>query len=61
MSGHYTVTRYGFRYGACEITRKCSTEKGEVYVEVSTIREVMEIKVTPTGLIRSAKRKKRKL
>lgn len=59
MSGHYTVTRYGFKYGACEITRNYSTEKGEVYVEVSTKREVIEIKVTPTGLIRHAKRKKR--
>lgn len=49
---HYHETRYGFQYGAADVTRIHSDKNGNVWLRVKTPKQTLEIKVTPTGLIR---------
>lgn len=44
------TTRFGFVYGAAEVSRLCDTRAG-VFVAVTTERECMEIRITPGGRI----------
>lgn len=48
----YEETTYGFIYGAAEVTRLVSY-KGSVVLMIRTPRQEMQIRITPTGLIRS--------
>lgn len=56
----YHETQYGFAYGAADVTRICSDPKHGVWLEITTPREEVQIRVTRTGLIRVGKTKKRK-
>jgi len=47
----YKETRYGFDWGAAKIERVAS-HGGHLWIDVRTPRQVLEIRVTPTGLIR---------
>jgi hypothetical protein len=46
------ITPYGFKWGPVEVQRWCSDDKGGVVIGLITKRESVEIRVTPTGLIR---------
>jgi hypothetical protein len=48
---YYTETRYGFEYGAAKIERVMS-HKGHVLLHVYTGKQLLSIRVTPSGLIR---------
>jgi hypothetical protein len=50
-STHFAWTRYGFEYGAARVERACSG-KGYVVLRIETPRQIVDITVTPTGLIR---------
>lgn len=43
---------FGFRWGPCLVHRLCSDAKAGVVLEVSTDKECVEIRVTPSGIIR---------
>ncbi len=51
----YEETRFGFNYGAAEITRVCSdNKKGWVTIGINTpkTKEMIQIYVTKTGKVR---------
>lgn len=48
---HYRETVYGFEYGAARISRH-SSFKGHVMLMIETDRQCINIRVTPSGLIR---------
>lgn len=54
MSSTYGVadTQYGFVWGPASITRACSDPKWGVIIDVTTPRQVLTVRVTPSGLIR---------
>ncbi len=52
-----TETRYGFAWGPAKVDRTCSDQKWGVIVSVKGKREVAEVRVTPSGLVRFTKRK----
>lgn len=45
-------TPHGFRYGPALVERMYS-HKGHLWLQIKTDRETLEIRVTPTGLIRA--------
>ena len=50
---HYCKTKYGFEYGAANITRLFSDEKaGWITIEVRTPKQDIQVNVTKTGKIR---------
>lgn len=50
---HHKETRYGFEYGAAQVTRACSDEKkGWVIIQVKTPKEDIQLYVTRTGKVR---------
>lgn len=51
MSEHYRETRYGFEWGAAKVSR-CASHKGHVVLTVVTPKERLDIRVTPSGLIK---------
>ena len=55
------TTQFGFDWGAAKVERVCQ-HKGEVILSVKTPRQELEIRVTPSGLIRTwvVKRKREK-
>ncbi len=50
--------RYGFRFGAASVQRLVHADKWGVMIAVVTPRKVVEIRVTPSGLIRIGKQRK---
>ena len=50
---HYR-TEYGFVFNAATVSAICE-HKGSAIIAVTTRRERLEIRVTPTGLIRTSK------
>lgn len=48
----YEETKYGFRYGPAIVERTASDEKAGVLLAIRTPRKRLEIRVTPSGLIR---------
>ena len=50
-------TRYGFNWGHTKVSRLCS-HMFHQYLFIETPRETLEIRVTPTGLIRVGKTRK---
>lgn len=59
MKARCKLTNYGFIYGPCEVTRIHSTENGAVYLDVETEKEYLQIRVTPTGFIRTTNKRKK--
>lgn len=51
-SAHYRETRYGFEWGPLVISRVMSDDGWGVMVEIRTPRQSLNIRVTPSGLIR---------
>lgn len=49
---HYRETRYGFEWGAAKVHRVAS-HQGYVAICITTPREVLHVRVTPSGLIRT--------
>lgn len=52
-----TTHAYGFEWGAVNIRRLYSDERYGVSLDLSTPRRTLEIRVTPTGLIRVSESK----
>jgi hypothetical protein len=48
---HYVLTRYGFEYGAALVERAGSLH-GHIVLTISTGRQRVDVRVTPSGLIR---------
>ena len=48
---HHAETKYGFEWGAAKIERAAS-HNGHVILYITTPRERIHVRVTPTGLIR---------
>ena len=48
------TTQYGFVFGPATVTRICDGEMGS-YIEVAGNRQRVEIRVTPSGLLRIGK------
>ena len=46
------VTQFGFDWGPAKVERICQ-HRGEVIMAVKTPRQELEIRVTPSGLIRT--------
>ena len=53
------LTDYGFVWQQVEITRVASYD-GNLLIEVKTPRELMHLRVTPTGFIRTQTYKRKK-
>lgn len=53
-------THYGFQWGNAEVTRIASDEKGNRWLEIRSERDVVEVRITPSGFLRVAKRPTRK-
>lgn len=54
---HFKEIKYGFEYGAMRLERIYNWD-GQVFLTVITDREVLDIRVTPSGFIRTGHRKK---
>ena len=53
MTIHFAETKFGFDYGAAQVTRCMSDEKkGWVVIRVQTPKQDVQIYVTKTGKIR---------
>ena len=50
-------TRYGFEYGAALVQRIHTFDDGSVVIGIATNREMLEVKITPTGFIREIRAK----
>lgn len=48
------VMKYGFRWGAADITR-CCTIRGTNILSIVTDREELQINITPTGKLKAFK------
>lgn len=48
---HCASTRFGFEYGAAHVERAAS-HKGHVVLFITTPKQRLHVRVTPTGLIR---------
>jgi hypothetical protein len=58
---HFLETQYGFEWGEMEIERTASGPKWGWVVTIQTSKQIMEIRATPSGIIRFGKPvKKRK-
>ena len=55
----FKETKYGFAWGAAEISRVVS-HQGHVHIEINTPRQRIMVRVTPSGLIRQEKLNPRK-
>lgn len=44
-------TPYGFRWGVTDISRACE-HKGHIVLHITTPKQRLSVRVTPTGLIR---------
>lgn len=55
----FTETQYGFRWGPATVERVISVD-GHVVIAVRTARGSLEIRVTPSGMIRHAATKQRR-
>lgn len=55
----YCETRYGFIWGAMDIQRVYS-HRGAVCLALVTPRQEWRVKVTPSGIVRVEKQKRRK-
>lgn len=55
-----SITPYGFIMGPLEVRRLFRVDKHGAWIEVRGRRESVEIRVTPSGLIRVFEVKKRK-
>jgi hypothetical protein len=53
MTAH--TTQYGFTFGPAEVTRLHSDAKGNVWIEIKGARGTVQVRVTPTGLVRVEK------
>lgn len=49
------ITQYGFTMGPCEVTRIASGTKWGAVIDVQGKRQRVEIRVTPSGLLRVGK------
>ena len=47
-----STTQYGFKYGAAEVTRIHSDDKGAVWIEIKSEKNAVQVRITKTGLIR---------
>jgi hypothetical protein len=47
-----SVTKYGFKFGPAEVTRIHSDDNGAVWIEVKGARGAVQVRVTPSGLVR---------
>lgn len=47
-----TTTRFGFDWGSAQVVRICD-HHGQIILVVRTPRQELEIRVTPSGLIRT--------
>lgn len=45
-------TKYGFQDGPAEVQRICTETDGSVVIAIITARQRLEVRVTPSGLIR---------
>lgn len=45
-------TQYGFTWGPVEVTRLASDPKAGVFIGIKTPRQSIQIRITPSGLIR---------
>lgn len=54
---HYKETRYGFEYGAATVERFHSQD-GHVCIQLRSSKELLDIRVTKTGIIRIGFRKR---
>lgn len=52
MSQHFKLTQYGFEWGKAIVERVASTPKWGVVLDVRSSRHLVQIRVTPSGLIR---------
>lgn len=51
---HYAETRYGFQYGAADVSRLTSDDrKGWVVLQIKTPKTTLQVYVTKTGKLRS--------
>jgi hypothetical protein len=49
---HHAETQYGFKWGAAEVSRTLSDERGGVVVTIATTAgQVVHVRVTPSGRI----------
>ena len=51
----YGHTRYGFEWGPSKVSRIASTPTAGVILEVESVSRFVQIRVTPSGLIRVGK------
>jgi hypothetical protein len=57
---HYRETKFGFEYGAADVTRTLSDDRSGVVITISTmIGQVVHVRITPNGRIRLGKVGKR--
>ena len=52
---HFLETQYGFEWGEMKIERTASGPKWGWVVTIQTSKQIMEIRATPSGIIRSSK------
>ena len=52
-------TQYGFKWGPAEVIRCASHPKWGVMLDLETTKQRLEIRVTPSGIIRVGKAVKR--
>ena len=45
-------TRFGFVYGAADVSRICHDRRGNVWICIMTNKEELDIRVTPGGKIK---------
>ena len=55
MSYPIKLTPYGFTFGPATVTRVCDSPKFGVIMEVAGKRQQVEIRVTPSGLLKFRK------
>ena len=48
---HTAITQYGFEFGAAKVERAASY-KGHVILHITTDRQRLEVRITPSGMIR---------
>ena len=53
MSDYETkITQYGFKWGPAHVQRLCSDKKWGVMMTIRTLKQTLDIRITPSGLIR---------
>lgn len=56
----YCETRYGFVWGAVEVGRCRYSRLGDVWITLNTPRQNWILHITPSGIVRVTKQKRRK-